>query len=173
MSIIKCLECGQDISDQAKLCVKCGYPIQPSEESPDKKSALWNAVTKARTPINIFALAMMACASVLGVSATGIDDCYSLTAFTYTIHVFIAVSGMFFLAILFCRKGIYHPEELSNVKSEVFVELGVDRPVIAAVLISLMMLAYGYYQSENTNTCETSASLHNQVQVTPDNGTPE
>jgi hypothetical protein len=68
MSIIKCLECGQDISDQATLCVKCGYPIHPAEESPDKKSALWNAVTKARTPINIFALAMMACASVLGLA---------------------------------------------------------------------------------------------------------
>jgi hypothetical protein len=80
---------------------------------------------------------------------------------------------MFFLAILFCRKGIYHPEELSNVKSEVFIELGADRPVIAAVLISLMMLAYGYYQSENTDTCETSASQHNQVQVTPENRTPE
>jgi hypothetical protein len=127
-------------------CVKCGWPIGSAEESSDKKSALWNAVTKARTPINIFALAMMACASVLGVSAIGVDDCFSLLAFTFTIHAFLAVSGMFFLAILFCRKGIYHPEELNNVKSKVFEELGEDRPVIPAVLISLMMLGYGFYQ---------------------------
>jgi hypothetical protein len=53
---------------------------------------------------------------------------------------------MFFLAILFCRKGIYHPEELNNVKPQVFEELGVDRPIIPAVLISLMMLGYGVYQ---------------------------
>jgi hypothetical protein len=62
---------------------------------------------------------MMACASVLGASARQISDCYPLTAFTYTIHAFIALSGMFFLAILFFRKGIYHPQDLNKVKPEV------------------------------------------------------
>ena len=29
MSLIKCPECGNDISDQAASCPRCGYPIQP------------------------------------------------------------------------------------------------------------------------------------------------
>lgn len=27
MALIKCLECGKDVSDKAKMCVHCGYPI--------------------------------------------------------------------------------------------------------------------------------------------------
>jgi len=119
MSLIKCLECGQEISDQADICIKCGYPLSDKEMPFSKKRMLWGAVSKAKTPINIFALAMMACASVLGASATQISNCYSHSAFTYTIHSFLAISGMFFLAILFCRKGIYHPEDLGKTKPEV------------------------------------------------------
>ena len=40
MALIKCPECGKDVSDKAKACPKCGYPIAeyvngdiPSEES--------------------------------------------------------------------------------------------------------------------------------------------
>ncbi len=123
------------------------------DESKDKSNALFSAANNARTPINIFAIAMMACASVLGGSATLVENCESLTAFTYTIHAFIAVSGMFFLSMLFCRKGIYHPQDLDKVSPEVRRELGRDRPVIAAILISLMMLAYGGYQYNSPNPC--------------------
>ncbi len=28
MAIIQCKECGQDVSDQAKICPHCGYPMQ-------------------------------------------------------------------------------------------------------------------------------------------------
>lgn len=151
MSLINCSECNQETSDQAQACVKCGHPLEKAVQS--QKKGLWNTVAKARTPINIFALAMMACASVLGASATQIADCYALTAFTYTIHSFIAVSGMFFLAILFCRKGIYHPEDLNKVKPEVLKELGTDKPIIAAILIAAMMSAYGYYQYSTDFPC--------------------
>ena len=80
------------------------------KDEDDKESSLLSAANKVRTPINVFAIAMMACASVLGGSATMIDGCYSLTAFTYTIHAFIAVSGMFFLTLLFCRKEYITPK---------------------------------------------------------------
>ena len=162
MSLINCLDCGQEISDQAEICVSCGRPMGDNAESPGKKNILWSVVGKARTPINVFALAMMACASVLGASATQISNCFSQTAFTYTIHAFIAVSGMFFLSILFCRKGIYHPEDLSKIKPEVLKDLGKDRPVVAAVLIALMMAAYGYYQFSITRPCGPDTLQHSQ-----------
>lgn len=174
MSLTKCLDCGQEISDQAAICVKCGRPLVHMDESPSKSTLLWNAVTKAKTPINLFALAMMACASVLGYSATKVTGCDARTAFTYTIHAFLAVSGMFFLAILFCRKAIYHPKDLGQATPEVLKELGKDRPVIAAATIILMLLAYGYYQYNIPNACKPDMSLHNnQIQVTPKIGAPD
>ena len=165
MSLIKCVECAQEISDQAELCVKCGHPLDV-DKNPDNqnnsKNMLWHAVTKTKTPINVFALAMMACTSILGASATQITDCYSHYAFTYTIHSFIAISGMFFLAILFCRKGIYHPEDIDKVKPETLKSLGKDRPVIAAILIALMMTLYGYYQHKNPTPCGPEAVQINE-----------
>lgn len=141
-------------------------------ENKNKNSTPWNAVTKAKTPINIFAMAMMACASILGASATFINSCESLTAFTYTIHAFIAISGMFFLTLLFCRKGIYHPQDLSKVSPEVRNDLGKDNPIFAAILIAFMMLAYGYYQYKIPKPCQTNLSEQgNEIQTPQKNVT--
>ncbi len=30
MALIKCPECGQEVSDQAPVCVHCGYPLKQS-----------------------------------------------------------------------------------------------------------------------------------------------
>lgn len=40
MSIIKCPECGKDVSDKAKYCIHCGFPIEEyvSENRNDKQS---------------------------------------------------------------------------------------------------------------------------------------
>ena len=32
MALIKCNECGKEISDKAKMCVNCGNPIQPLDD---------------------------------------------------------------------------------------------------------------------------------------------
>ena len=34
MALIKCPECGRDISDKAKACIHCGYPIPRAQEHP-------------------------------------------------------------------------------------------------------------------------------------------
>ncbi len=148
MSLIPCSECKKEISSNALMCIHCGNPMAASDNEPGKMTQMWNAVTKARTPINIFALAMMACASVLGFSATDINTAVSLTAFTYAIHAFLAVTAMFFLTILFVKKGLYHPEDLGKVKSEVLKDFGKDQPMIAAVIIVVMLFSYGYYQQD-------------------------
>lgn len=173
MSLIKCNDCGQEISDEARACIKCGRPQSISEEAPTEPPRIWDAVIKAKTPINIFALAMMACASVLGYSATKITGCEALTAFTYTIHAFLAVSGMFFLAILFCRQGIYHPGDLSKLSPDTVKHLGQDRPGIAALLIVAMILAYAFYQSHRAYPCQGVDSQSNgQTRLIPEHRAP-
>lgn len=173
MSLIKCTDCGQEISEEATTCVKCGRPQTIPETTPPESARIWDAVIKAKTPINIFALAMMACASVLGYSATKITGCEALTAFTYTIHAFLAVSGMFFLAILFCRKGIYHPGDLSKLSPETVKHLGQDRPGIAALLIVAMILVYAFYQSGRDYPCQGVDSQNNgQTRLIPEHGAP-
>ncbi len=148
MGLIKCEDCGQEMSDQATVCVKCGRPCGSTTEPRSFLHGAWAAVTRSKTPINLFAIAMMSCAAILGMSATQVESDNSLTAFTYTLHTFLAVAGMFFVTILFCRKGIYHPEDLAKAKRNGISDLGEDRPVIAAVLIFLMLIAYGLYQAE-------------------------
>ncbi len=146
MGLIKCPECDYEISSQAIMCIKCGNPINKSTEPQSHLSAAWNAVTKSRTPINVFSLAMMACSAILGVSATQVSSEFALTVFTYTLHIFLAVSGMFFAILLFCRKGMYHPEELAKSKQAGADDLGQDKPVVAAVFIIIMLVSYGIYQ---------------------------
>lgn len=93
----------------------------------------------------MFGFAMMMCAAIFGYSSTQIGT-DALTAFTYAIHIFLAVAGMFFVCLLFCRKSIYHPDDLIKAKQE-GVDLGPGRPVLAAVLIGIMMLGYAAYQA--------------------------
>ena len=32
MALIKCPECGKEISDKAKVCIHCGYPLNEQKE---------------------------------------------------------------------------------------------------------------------------------------------
>ena len=146
MSLIKCPECDHDVSDEASACLYCGHPINTAPQQRPPLSDAWSAVTTSRTPINVFALAMMACAAILGASSTQIDNICDLTAFTYTLHVFLALCGMFFVMILFSRKGIYHPQDLARAKQASNDDLGNDKPIVAAVLICLMIGGYATYQ---------------------------
>ncbi len=36
MALIKCPECGKEISDQAEVCIHCGYPIKKNQEEPGR-----------------------------------------------------------------------------------------------------------------------------------------
>lgn len=38
MALINCPECGKEVSDQAKTCAHCGYPISSSQKKKDGKS---------------------------------------------------------------------------------------------------------------------------------------
>lgn len=141
MSNQPCPACERPLSDKATSCPHCGHPLKT--DSPPSAS-LWQAVTRARTPINVFALAMMASASVFGASATQLGD-NALIAFTYALHIFLAIAGMFFLCLILCRACIYHPEELAKAKKD-GLEIPPDRPILAACLIGVMIVGYSVYQ---------------------------
>ena len=144
MALINCPECENRISEHASACPQCGNPIASSEEDKSASKGAWRAVIKSKTPINIFALAMMASASIFGMSATQLGE-DSLTGFTYSLHIFLAIAGMFFVCLIFCPRVIYHPEDLVKAKKG-GVDLGTSRPLTAAILISLMILLYGVFQ---------------------------
>ena len=51
MSIIKCPECGKDISDKAAACIYCGYPINKVAESALSESSAPNNEEQDLTPV--------------------------------------------------------------------------------------------------------------------------
>ena len=44
MALIKCPECGRDVSDSAITCPNCGYPLKQNQEE-EKESVVEQAVT--------------------------------------------------------------------------------------------------------------------------------
>ena len=152
MPLISCPVCEGQVSDQAETCCHCGHPLKKRGRSVEQKGpydAAWSAATKTRTPVNVFSVAMMACAAILGVAATQINNPEALTAFTYALHLFFGVSGMFFAILLFCRKGLYHPRDLAKAKQAGVDNFGIDRPDFAGILILIVVVAYGVYHIVN------------------------
>ena len=49
MALIKCPECGKQISDQAEACPKCGCPIEPKTYCPECKKEISTDEAKALT----------------------------------------------------------------------------------------------------------------------------
>lgn len=41
MALIKCPECGKEISDKAKQCIHCGYPLENETNCTSNKKATW------------------------------------------------------------------------------------------------------------------------------------
>lgn len=47
MALIKCSECGKEISDKAEICVNCGNPIQKIyKEEKNKQRKSFNELSK-------------------------------------------------------------------------------------------------------------------------------
>ncbi len=138
MALTNCPVCDHENSDAAFHCASCGHPFEST-----KHTGPWGAVTNAKTPINVFALAMMAGASIFGYSATNVEGPEALKAFTYSLHTFLAVVGMFFLTLLFCRSAMYPPTAAGDAQAT----SGQDKPGVAAGLIGVILVAYGVYQA--------------------------
>ena len=58
MALIKCPECGREISDKSKQCIHCGYPIEQTNKNTTYAIYLKN-ITKGKYSIIIMALFLM------------------------------------------------------------------------------------------------------------------
>lgn len=81
MALIKCPECGKDVSDQAKQCPNCGCPVTPPVTN-NQQSLQPNAPTKAKTKkkdsvLSTLAIifSMFGCTAIIGFILAIIDLC--------------------------------------------------------------------------------------------------
>lgn len=84
MSLVKCPDCGQDISGHSQFCVHCGRPkdapLPPPPPPPPPKITIWMVLRLAGVVIGLAGLAAL----VFGLSAT-------FTSFALPLGLFLLV----------------------------------------------------------------------------------
>jgi hypothetical protein len=121
------------------------------EEPPEKaETAGWSRVLAATgSPLKLFALIVLVCNTVFGVAASWSGE---LEAFTYSIHMFLAIVASFVLIALWSPRSLYHPKELLELRE---LENGFDedeklmppdRPWVATAVLVAGVIFYGLYQ---------------------------
>ena len=74
MALIKCPECGKEISDQAPACIHCGFPLSKLKTVKEKKEGVVLSRKKVAisTPIIIFLVTNTAFLILISICAVGI-----------------------------------------------------------------------------------------------------
>lgn len=93
------------------------------------------------SPLRFFSLTALICSAVFSLSAGIIGQ---MEAFIYSIHMFLAIVGLFVLIAIWCPSALYHPQELENIPQG---KLPLHRPwaVTVAGLVGLLLyMAYQY-----------------------------
>lgn len=67
MAIIKCPECGQDISDTAKVCIHCGYQLQKNENKDQLKEHCQKVRNFCKKNIRFFVIIIAALTIVISI----------------------------------------------------------------------------------------------------------
>ena len=70
MALIKCSECGKEVSDKAKTCVNCGNPIKVESKENDNKNVIENKPNEKKV-YNIYAILALVFL-VVGLCCSGI-----------------------------------------------------------------------------------------------------
>jgi hypothetical protein len=120
------------------------------DASPETPKAGWPTILAATgSPLKVFALTVLVCNSFFGVAAAWMDD---LEAFTYSIHMFLAIVAAFVLTALWSPRSLYHPKELLELRhsyrddgdeQEIFPQ---ERPWVPTLVIAGFVLVYAGYQ---------------------------
>ena len=87
-----------------------------SDEKPPENAEIggWSRVLAATgSPLKLFALIVLVCNTVFGVAAAWTGK---LEAFTYSIHMFLAIVASFVLIALWSPRSLYHPKELLELR---------------------------------------------------------
>lgn len=92
------------------------------------------------SPLRFFSLTALICTSVFSLSAGIIG---TIEAFIYSMHMFLAIVGLFVLVAIWCPLALYHPQELENIPQG---KLPLHRPWPATVAGLVGLLLYIAYQ---------------------------
>jgi hypothetical protein len=123
-----------------------------SDKSPPEPTETggWSRIMAATgSPLKLFALIVLVCNAVFGVAAASMGD---LKAFTYSIHMFLAVVASFVLIALWSPRSLYHPKEILELKAlekgskDDETMLPPDRPWVATGILVAGVIFYALYQ---------------------------
>ena len=105
MALIKCPECGREISDQADTCIYCGYPLKKKQETTivTEKKPLQSHVIGYRTGAGSV-MAIYIVGEILAVILTTIFIAMGVLYGVWGLLAFILVLSVFLLAV--CTFGL-------------------------------------------------------------------
>lgn len=115
----------------------------------DGKSGWARIIAATGSPLKLFALTILVCNAVFGIAGASMK---SDLAFTYSLHVFVAVISAFVLIALWSPRSFYHPNELAEMRrndadgpdtSDIFP---VERPAVATAIWCAGLVLYAFYQ---------------------------
>lgn len=132
------------------------YPPETDEQAHDPRVVAggdqrgWSRILAATgSPLKLFALTVLVCNSVFALAAAWMR---SLEAFTYSLHLFLAVVACFVLTALWSPRSLYHPRELVELERlrreapDLMGPVPADRPWVPTVVIGLGVVGYTIYQ---------------------------
>ncbi|MGF1640808.1 MAG: hypothetical protein ACFCUO_07655 [Rhodospirillales bacterium] len=124
--------------------------MSDDKSSEPTANAGWSRIMAATgSPLKLFALIVLVCNAVFAVAAASMGD---LLAFTYALHMFLAVVASFVLIALWSPRSLYHPKELLEIRAlERSSEEGdrilpQERPGVATAVLLAGVFLYGLYQ---------------------------
>lgn len=92
-----------------------GEPKHDNDSKQKETTSGWAELIRAiRSPLNVFALTVLVCNAVFALAAAKLN---SLTAFTYSMHLFLGIVGAFTLIALWSPRTLYHPEDIKLLDS--------------------------------------------------------
>jgi hypothetical protein len=116
---------------------------------PEPAQGSWPTILAATgSPLKVFALTVLVCNAFFGLAAAWMAD---IDAFTYAIHMFLAIVAAFVLTALWSPRSLYHPKELLEIRhlqqpgddQDIFPE---SRPWVPTLAIGAGILVYAAYQ---------------------------
>ena len=115
------------------------------DQGQDGKGGWARIISATGSPLKLFALTILVCNAIFGVAGASMDN---ETAFTYSLHVFVAVISAFVLIALWSPRSFYHPNELAEMRRN--AEDGdlfpMERPAVATAIWCGGLVLYGFYQ---------------------------
>jgi len=97
-------------------------------------------IRQISSPMRFFGLVILVCSSIFGVAAAFSEE---EDAFTYSIHMFLAIVGIFILTAIWSPASLYHPQELKDIDKE---NLPKNRPWVPTISFFVGLLLYiGWY----------------------------